>query len=175
MKTLFEIGSDMERIDALLDECEGDLSKAESIMPEVHSYLAQLDEDQAEKLEGYCLYLRKLETEEAAAKEEAERWQAKAKARLSRAEYLKANLKAHLERTGQKEVRTATGRVIALQASGGQPALQIDEDWRRTPAAAPYEVTRVEPNKAAIREALESGEELPFARLLPRTQRLVIR
>lgn len=173
MKTLYHLTDEAVRLAESLEACEGDLSKVEGLEELLDRHAA----DVAEKLDAYLAVMKTLEMEAAAAKAEEEQWAAKRKSREARVAFLKDRLKQHLEATGQTQVRTATGRVIALQANGG--ALGMEIAMSSPPADTPEQyvtVTRTW-NKDALREALGCAdpEVQQFARLLPRGCSLRIR
>lgn len=168
MAALYQITDDLIRLNDLLEELEGDLSRCGEMEPAVTAWLEQLEHDQAAKLDSYVGLLRTLEMEAAAARAEKEQWAAKERSRTARAEYLKARLLRHLEATGQAKVTTASGRVVSVVKNGGVAPMEIRPDV--TVDALPSRFVRVvrEVDKAAVRAALEAGESLGFAELLPR-------
>lgn len=173
-RPLYVIGDDLTRLNALLDECEGDFARAEEIQPAVTEWFDRLAEEQATKLDNYVGLLKTLDMEAAAAKAEAEQWAAKAKARERRAEFLRGRLLDYLTRTGQPRAETATGRVLAVVNNGGQLPVVLADSI--DPAALPVRFVRyrAEVNKAAVAEALAAGEKLDFATLGQRGVRLKI-
>ena len=140
--------------------------------PEIDAYLAGLEAEQAVKLDGYLALLGQLRMEAVAARAERDQWAAKEQARTDRIARLEARLKAHLEATGQPKVTTATGRVVSIVRNGG--TLPVEYKPLIRPSDLPAEYQRVEINKPAVREALERGEQLDFAELLPRGTHLRI-
>jgi hypothetical protein len=170
MRPLYAITADLHQLNDLLDEIEGDLSRLGEMEPAVTGWLELLGEEQAAKLDGYVGLIKTLEMEAAAAQAEKEQWQAKEKARTARADYLKAKLKQHLEATGQLKVQTASGRVVTVQKNGGVQPLEIKPgtDPLDLPPQFVRVVTEYSVDKAQVRAALERGEPLNFAELLPR-------
>lgn len=172
-RSLFDIGHDLIALDLLLDEIGGDVTDPQADAA-ITAWTAELANDEARKLDGWVGYVRQLEMEAAAAKAEAEQWLARVKSRESRIAWLKETLKRHLENTGRTKVQTLAGRTIAVQANGGHPPVEID-------AVDPYglpdrlcEVRRLI-DREKVRRALEAGEELAFARVLPRGTHVRIR
>lgn len=82
---------------------------------------------------------------------------------LAKQDRLRATVSWAMQETGQKKI-TAPDFTISIRA--GKPGLNIDE---MDPSALPDEFATVTvvttPNKAAIRDALEAGRVLQFARL----------
>lgn len=171
-RTLYDLGTDALRLMEALEQLpDGEVPE------ELGLFLDEHAADVAQKLDGYLAVIGTLSMEAVAAKAEEEQWAAKRKAREKRVEFLKARLKEHLERTGQKEVRTATGRVIALQAAGGKQPLEIDGvNLDNLAITHPWLVkATLSIDKDCVRESLEAGSSISFARLLPRTTSLRIR
>lgn len=174
IRSLYTIGADVLALGAVLDEVDGDPSKAGEGEAALMQWMESLESEQAAKLDGYLAYLRVLDMEAAQAKAERDEWAAKAKAREARADYLKRRLLDYLERTGQPKVTTAAGRVVSVVKNGGQVPMHLTEtDGEKLPEE--FQAVIVVPDKAAIRAALEAGRELDFARLLPRGTRLGIK
>lgn len=88
-------------------------------------------------------------------------------------EFLKGRLKTHLEATEQQKLRTKRFN-IAVCANGGKAPLRFDNT---PPEQMPERFKRVtvEPDREAIRTALEAGEELSFAYLAERESHLRIK
>ena len=169
MEPLYEITADLIRLNEILDECEGDLTKAG---PEIEIYFAEIEGKEAQKLDNYVGLVKTLEMESIAARAEAEQYLAKAAARTRKAEYLLATLHGHMKATQRTKIRTAAGRVLSVVGNGGLLPVAIDEDI--VPASLPERFQEISVDKGAIREALQNGEKLPFARLLPRGTHLRI-
>ena len=167
-RPLWELTAEISRLNDVLEEAEGDLSKLGESEAAVAAWLDALADEQAAKLDGYVMLIRKLEAEADAAKAEEAEWAAKRRAREARAAYLTARLKGHLEKTNQPKVTTAIGRLISVVKNGGAVPMAIKPGT--DPAALPEEFVRYVPelDRAAVRAALEAGRELDFAELLPR-------
>ena len=174
-RPLYELTAELNRLNDLLEECEGDLSRLGDMEPAVTAWLESLEGEQAMKLDGYIMLIRQLQAEAAAAKAEEAEWAAKRRARESRATFLQARLKAHLEKTGQAKVTTAAGRVVSVVKNGGVVPLEVKAGVNLY--ELPDEFVNYEPvlNKTAVRAALEAGRELPFAELLERGTSLRIK
>ncbi len=174
-RPLYVIRADLMALNDQLDELEGDLSRAGDMEAAVTATLDALAEEQAEKLDSYVALVRQLRMEATAARAEREQWEAKEKARTARADYLEARLKAHLEATGQPKVSTASGRVVSVVKNGGVQPVEIKPGT--TPADVPEDFRKVtvELDRSAIRAALAAGQELEFAKLLPRGTHLQVR
>lgn len=129
-----------------LDEETGEILSADAL----HAVEAQA----AEKVEATALYLRELDAEAKAAKEEADRMLARVKSMQKRSDYLKAMLLDALHATG----KVKTGRVtVSIRTT---KAVEIAEG-ADLPEAYTTVKTTVSPNKVAIKQALLDGVEVP--------------
>lgn len=174
IRSLYTIGADVQAIGAVLDECDGEPSKAGEGEAALVAWMETLEHEQAAKLDSYIAYLATLDMEAAEAKRVADEFTEKRKSREARADYLRRRLLDYLERTKQPKVTTASGRTVSVVNNGGQVPLHLTEtDGEKLPEEFQAYVTV--PDKAAIRAALEAGRELDFARLLPRGKRLGIK
>jgi hypothetical protein len=82
---------------------------------------------------------------------------------------MKARIKEAMELMDKTEIKTDL-HTFKIQKNGGKQAMKITAD---VPDA--YTKIIIEPDNDKIRAALESGEELPFAELLPRGTQLRIK
>lgn len=129
-----------------LDEETGEILNAD----ELHAVEAEA----ADKIEATALYLRELDAEAKAAKEEADRMLARVKSMQKRSDYLKAMLLDALHATG----KVKTGRVtVSIRTT---KAVEIAEG-ADLPEAYTTVKTTVSPNKVAIKQALLDGVEVP--------------
>jgi hypothetical protein len=173
-RTLFAIGADLLALDALLDECGGDVSDPK-VEAAVEAWHAELAADEAAKLDGWVGWVEPLEREAKAARAEAAEFAARAQARERAAAAAKARMLDHLLATGRTKAVTASGRTISAQQNGGLPPVVIDPD--ADPATAADRLCQVHRriDPASVRLALQAGETLPFARLGERGFQLRIR
>lgn len=165
--TLFEISNELMHLYTT------EVDDAGEIQPDALAWLASIEEQEAEKLDAYVNVIRQLEEEESfvrnAAHNEAIRYALLIKVRANRIEWLKKQLKEHLERTGCVKKQTATLRTIRIQSNGGKLPLKIDAEVPQTHCKVVYQ-----PDTESIRQALEAGEQLEFAHLEPRGTHLRI-
>ena len=129
-----------------LDEETGEILNAD----ELHAVEAEA----ADKIEATALYLRELDAEAKAAKDEADRMLARVKSMQKRSDYLKAMLLDALHATG----KVKTGRVtVSIRTT---KAVEIAEGADLPEA---YTIVKhiVSPNKVAIKQALLDGVEVP--------------
>ena len=129
-----------------LDEETGEILNAD----ELHAVEAEA----ADKIEATALYLRELDAEAKAAKDEADRMIARVKSMQKRSDYLKAMLLDALHATGK--VKTARVSVSIRTTKAVEIAEGAD-----LPEAYTTVKTTVSPNKVAIKQALLDGVEVP--------------
>lgn len=172
MKTLFELTQDIVRLQETLDAMEDGLDVNEQQIESVEQWLTDLNEQHADKIDGYAAIIRQLEHEAETAKQIEQEYACKCKQRTKRAEMLRDRLKWHMEQIGVK--RLQTDRVtVAIQGNGGAlPIVILNED------VIPFEYyVAPEPviSKTMIAKALAAGCEVPGAKLGERGTRLVIK
>ena len=139
--------------DIVVDEETGEILSSDAL----HAVEAQA----AEKIEATALYLRELDAEAKAAKDEADRMLARVKSMQKRSDYLKAMLLDALHATG----KVKTGRVtVSIRTT---QAVAVDEG-ANLPEAYTTVKTTVSPNKVAIKQALLDGVEVPGCELIER-------
>lgn len=151
--SLMELTAEYERIMAEVDEAEGEVT------PEIAARLDAFNVDYPTKVAAYALLIVTRSSSEKATDHVTKTFTAR-RDRLRRSvAALKKALHESLEATGQKRVVAPTATVW-IQANG-QAALEITGE-------VPKEYTRtvVEPDEALIREKLQAGEKLAFARLV---------
>jgi hypothetical protein len=175
-KTLFEIGADMEALDAVLEEVGGDITD-DAAAQAIDEWLMENRDNLSQKLDGYAALIQQRNAMAAARMEEAKRLQALAVADTNAARWLAERLKLFFETYGLQKVETARYKV-ALQRNGGVLPLLLDDDL--TPSDVPEDFVIEVPatqriDTGAIRAALERGEALEFARLGERGTQIRIR
>lgn len=180
MPTLFQIGDDFLALNALLEELELDPSpeRAEAeLNPAMEALFVEIEGNQGAKFDGYVNLIRAVEGDAAVMEAEAAEYEAKGKARRRRAAFLKERLYAYMIRTQQTKVQTDKGRVLSIQNNGGHPGVDYDlldqDDINALPEQFKEVVVKID--TAAVKAALDAGDEVPFARLKPRGTHLRIK
>lgn len=134
-----------------LDDIEVDPETGEILSADA---LHAVEAEASDKIEATALYLRELDAEAKAAKDEADRMLARVKSMQKRSDYLKAMLLDALHATG----KVKTGRVtVSIRTT---QAVAVDEG-ANLPEAYTTVKTTVSPNKVAIKQALLDGVEVP--------------
>lgn len=136
--------------DIVVDEETGEILSSDAL----HAVEAQA----AEKIEATALYLRELDAEARAAKEEADRMLDRVKSMQKRSDYLKAMLLDALHATGKVKTARVSVSIRTTQA------VAIDEG-ANLPEAYTTVKHIVSPNKVAIKQALLDGVEVPGCHL----------
>lgn len=145
---LYEIS---DAIRAALDHIDVDPETGEILNAD---NLHAVEAEASDKVEATALYLRELDAEAKAAKEEADRMLARVKSMQKRSDYLKAMLLDALHATG----KVKTGRVtVSIRTT---KAVEIAKG-ADLPEAYTTVKTTVSPNKVAIKQALLDGVEVP--------------
>jgi len=136
--------------DIVVDEETGEILSADA--------LHTVEAEASEKIEATALYLRELDAEAKAAKDEADRMIARVKSMQKRSDYLKAMLIEALHVTGKVKTARVTVSIRTTQA------VAVDEG-ANLPEAYTTAKTTVSPNKVAIKQALLDGVEVPGCHL----------
>lgn len=133
-----------------LDEETGEILSADA--------LHAVEAEASEKIEATALYLRELDAEAKAAKEEANRMLDRVKSMQKRSDYLKSMLLDALHATGKVKTVRVTVSIRTTKA------VEIAEG-ADLPEAYTTVKTTVSPNKVAIKQALLDGVEVPGCHL----------
>lgn len=171
MPTLYEITSDMRAIDQLLDECGGDVSD-ERVLQAIENWMAELDTNLRDKVDGYAAYISELLAKALARKAEAKRLTQLAKANENAAKRLKERLMWALEERGVSKVETPL-YVVSVAKNGGKAPLDIQVPATELPME--YQKVEYSPANDSIRNALEQGIEIDGCTLMERGTSLRIR
>ena len=124
------------------------------------------------KAEAYCGLISEMEALAAVRKAEAERVGKLAKQTAAQAERLRKALKEALVLLDMRKLST-TRYQISLRKAGGKTPLELDEFM--VPAEFVTVETITTPNKELIRQRLDAGEVLEFARYGERQDSLIIK
>ena len=165
MRPLFAIDADLAALDELIEERGGEVTDPEAERA-WEQWAHELYAERGEKLDRIAEWLAREKMEAAAAREQAELYLKAAKARENRIEDRKRRVLHGMTERGLTRLESATGRVFRVCKNGGKPSMEIDPVDIVT---MPVELTKIVtvPDTEAIREALEAGATLHFARLLP--------
>lgn len=142
----------------LLDRLDADPDTGE-VDGEALAAYAEYNAAAAEKLEGTACYVRELKAEADAIKAEEERLAKRRKALENKSERLKNYMMPALEAMGGK----VKGVMASVRIGKSQAVTVFDLD--ALPDAFKRVVTKVDPDKVALKKAIKSGEVIPGAAL----------
>ncbi|MBS5858054.1 MAG: siphovirus Gp157 family protein [Clostridium sp.] len=162
MSNLYELTSNYETVLNMLYDEEIDEQM-------IFDTLESIEGEIEDKADNYAKIIKELEAKQKARKEEAKRLTDSAKVFENRAKALKNNLFNAMKETGKTKFATNLFSFNIVK-NGGKQALTIDGD-----VPEEYTKTIIENDTDKIRQALEEGKELPFARLEPRGESLRIK
>lgn len=163
MSRLYDLKEDYKKIAEMLYEEEID---EECILDTLESIEAEIED----KADNYAVIIKELLADAKICKEEKQRLENRQKSFENRAKFLKDRLEETMRETGKLKFKTAKFS-FGIQTNGGLAPLWITEDINIIPE--PY--LKKEPDNTKIRQAIDSGENLPFAHLEPRGESLRIR
>ncbi len=161
MRTLFNISDDLLALADLLTEIDGEIPEGEA-GEALERWFDDLGEERDKKIDGYCALIREIEARSKAREDEAKRLQRLVTVDLNATKRLKDRLKAFFEMHQIAKLETARFKV-SVAKNGGAAPLTIPGEWEEYPDLAPPEWQKriVALNGAAIRAALEAGQEIP--------------
>lgn len=149
---LYEIS---DAIRAALDHIDVDPETGEILNAD---NLHAVEAEASEKIEATALYLRELDAEAKAAKDEADRMIARVKSMQKRSDYIKSMLLEALHATGKVKTARVTVSIRTTQAVEVSEGADLPEAFQTVK-------TTVSPNKVAIKQALLDGIEVPGCHL----------
>jgi len=170
MPTLYDISNDLLELESILMEAGGDVTDPEA--DEVVDRWLEACGARDDKIDAYCSLFREFETRAKARETEASRLFDLASADLNAAKRLRERLLYFFELHRISKLETDRFRLTVANNGGALP-LFVDGEPEALPEE--YQRVRIEADKAAIREALEQGAPLDFARLGDRGRHLRIR
>ena len=145
---LYEIS---DAIRAALDHIDVDPETGEILNAD---NLHAVEAEASDKVEATALYLRELDAEAKAAKDEADRMIARVKSMQKRSDYIKSMLLDALHATGKVKTARVTVSIRTTQAVEVSEGADLPEAYTTVK-------TTVSPNKVAIKQALLDGVEVP--------------
>ena len=168
--SLYQINAEIASVlDAMLE----DGADSPEAMTALNEHLAGLDVALESKAESYAGVIQELTIRAEARKAEANRIRALANVDAELADRLKARLKEAMEAAGKLRIDTTRFRIL-VAGNGGKQPLEVDEtlmaQWE-----PPYRKVITEPNREAIRIALENGATITGCTLRERGTSLRIK
>lgn len=158
-RTLFNISDDIQHLNSMLDDLDD--TEQQQLIAE---WLEHLEAERASKLDNYAALIAELEAKAEIRKKEAKRLMELAQSDENRAKMLKERLKYFFETNKLKKIETDRYK-LSLVKHGGKAPLILDESKPVEELPERFQRVSLEADTKAIRQALEAGEELDFARL----------
>jgi hypothetical protein len=174
MPTLREIHDDLVALESLLMEVGGDVTEEEA-EEAVRAWFGEIQADLGTKLDGYATVIQGMKDRASARREESRRLADLARIDENAVAKLRATLLWFMQDRNHKELNTPLHR-FRVANNGGLTPLEIDPST--TPARwkdSQYVQATYEWDTKAIREALDNGVDLPFARYGERGQHVRIK
>lgn len=172
-RTLYTISDDLAALAAILDEEGGDIS-SESAAAALDAWEAELATDIAGKVDSYCSLIAEMEARSNARAIEATRLSVLAKRDAASATSLRERLRYVWEARALGKIHTARF-AVSLAANGGKQKLTVSLSPEDLPEWAIQREVKITTNTDAIRERIDAGESIEFARLEPRGNRINIK
>jgi hypothetical protein len=168
MSNIFKLTAEYRQLLEMMEDPEIDEQAVADTMEGIEMEIEQ-------KADNYAGLIRSLEGSREIVHKEAERLQALDKRYENFIKRLKENLMFCMRATGKEKFKTALNS-FGIRKAGGKQPLDIDiEDPEKIPEEYRKEVVKYSADNDKIREALDKGEELSWARYAERTEYLSIR
>jgi hypothetical protein len=153
-----EAARELEHLIAASEESGGDITELEGHI----DALAATAENLPAAIDDVLTLVREIESRGEARKAEADRLRQRAKRDEAVANWMKTQVLRIMQAQGIKKLEGPRWRATVAMP-GGRPAMEVFDD---VPEEFIREVVTREVDKDAIRERLEGGAVLPFARLV---------
>ena len=162
MSNLYELASNYQTVLNMLYDEDVD---EEMILDTLEAIEGEIED----KADNYAYIIAEILNDANACKKEKDRLEKRQKNLENKAKNLKKNLAEIMKNTGKTNFKTQL-HTFRIQKNGGKRALTIDGE-----VPDEYQKTIIENDTDKIRQALENGENLPFAHLEPREESLRIK
>jgi hypothetical protein len=173
MSTLYEINHDINDLENQLEELDLNNASQEEHNAFIERWLC-LEGQLHSKLDNYGIFIRELEARAEVRKAEAKRLQERATVDENKAKALKESLLYVFTARDLKKIETKRFS-FSRAKNGGKAPIILDEQIPISEIPTEYQTVIVQISKETIRKALESGQELPFARLGERGENIRIK
>jgi hypothetical protein len=157
-KNLFNINEDIFRLHLQIEENGGELT------PELEEQLTITEHDRESKCEGYVSVIRQLKSKSQLIKDEAKRLLDAARTYDKSVERLEDNLLSSIVQLGN--IKTNFVSISTRRNKSVEIADDIEIPLQ-------YQRVKIEANKTAIKEALESGIDVPGATIVEKFSLLI--
>jgi hypothetical protein len=157
-QSLYGLSGDLERLSWMLEESGGEITE------DIDRYLTDTEMAVADKVASYIALIKNFEGLAGLKKSEKQRLDASKSADENIAKKLRARLVWFFQRNEITSLRTRMGTItLANNPPSKKPVLSIPEDEIPMYYKKTHTVTEIDYDK--IREALESGMELDWAKM----------
>lgn len=167
--SLYDLSQFSDDMLALLEDAD---TTDEAVIECLKQALSCNEEQITDRLDHLAKLVRQYKSKEAAFKAEADHFKARQGQALRAQDRIKSYVKCFMEGRGETKVDTGLFQ-WSLQANGGKTPISITEDLSALPDE--YKIVSVSPDTDAIREALESGIEVPGCELQQRGTHVRVR
>jgi Siphovirus Gp157 len=174
MPNIFELDAELNQIAESFDILDDQPELPEAVREQVFAYFGELVETRDTKADNYARFITEKDTRAAALKAEAARITALAKAEENKAKSAKSVLHHFMTVKGMTKWETSFHK-FSVCANGGKPPIILDPDITPEDLDDVYQKVTVTVHMEAVREAIESGIEVPFAKLGDRGTHLRIK
>lgn len=164
MANLYELTADIQLLWNLMDQGELD---DDMIMDAMQNSQEEL----AIKLEGYCKWIRNMEADVAALKEEEKRLAARRKTLEHTIERAKSSMHYAMNEAGEKKIK---GNLFTISVQNNPPKVVMDKDIDDIPERY-IKYLDPEIDKAKIKEDIQKGIDVEGIAHLEQTESLRIR
>lgn len=167
---LYEIATDYRRLQDLLDSAETPAEMRQTIIDTLES----LSGDFEDKAENMAALIAEYKATAEGCAAEIQRLNEKKLRAENAIEPIKKYLMAEMQFTGIKKVKAGTWN-ITIAKNGGKAPIVWDDDIEPEDLPEKYRSIYYKIDTAAVRDALEAGEALDFAKLGERGESLRIK
>lgn len=164
---IYELTSEYINLLALAEDPDTDLDE---LLYAMESISGEIED----KADGYASVISRINSDIDFISAEIKRLQERKKTFEARADRIKNTLMESMNAIGKKKIQTAT-HTFTVAKNGGKIPVVISPFFKADDVPVEYRNVKYDFNKDAIREALESGEELDFAVLGERGESLRIK
>lgn len=164
---IYDLTSEYINLLAMAEDPDVDIDELSSAMDKINGEIG-------DKADGYAFVVQRINSDIDSISAEIKRLQERKKAFEARAERIKETLMKSMNAIGRKKIQTAT-HTFTVAKNGGTIPVVISPFATANDVPDEFRSVKYDFNKDAIREALEAGEILDFAKLGERGESLRIK
>jgi hypothetical protein len=171
MPTLIEISRDLVQLEEQLEDLIDNPEAQDEAIAEWLENIGDTNSQRDRKLDNYAGLIQELQARADARRTESQRLQKRSQIDENKVKALKANLQRFFQAHEIKTIETDRYR-LTLAKNGGKAPMILDDVLG---VDIPEQFTYREIDRVAVREALDKGEVLDFARLGDRSYSMRIK